>query len=117
MLEAVGAILRGRNHFVCATNTLERAQSELARQSFDVVIADLHIAEPAGGERLSAWLESHQPALLQRLLWMRASAPVDAPTDELRGGLHVLQKPFKAGDLLAVVEAVLSDVRAAPIQR
>ena len=117
VLEAVGAILRGRNHFVCATSTLERAQSELARQSFDVVIADLHIAEPAGGERLSAWLESHQPALLQRLLWMRASAPVDAPTDELRGGLHVLQKPFKAGDLLAVVEAVLSDVRAAPIQR
>ena len=117
VLEAVGAILRGRNHFVQAASTLQQAKSELAQQSFEVVIADLHVSERGGGETLSAWLESHQPVLLQRLLWMRASAPGDALAGEPRGGLHVLQKPFKAGDLLAVVEAVLSDVHAVPVER
>ena len=117
VLEAVSAILRGRNHIVHTASALERGIYELARHSFDLVIADLHISEPPSRERLSVWLEAHQPALLQRLVWMRASAPSEASNDKLPGGLPILQKPFKAGDLLVVVEAVLNDIHAAPIER
>jgi two-component system NtrC family sensor kinase len=117
VLEAVGAILRGRSHVVRTANALEQAKCELTEHSFDVVVADLHISERATGESLSAWLETNQPALLQRLVWMRASAPGKASNDEPRRGSPILQKPFKAGDLLVVVEAVLSDVHAALVER
>jgi FixJ family two-component response regulator len=48
---------------------------------------------------------------------MRATAPATPATEEMRGALQVLQKPFKAGDLLAAVEAALSDVHTAPVER
>ena len=71
MLEAVSAILRGRNHLVHTANTLEHAKYELAHHIFDVVIADLHVSDTPSGQSLSVWLQTNQPALLQRLIWMR----------------------------------------------
>ena len=62
------------------------------------------------------WLQTNQPALLQRLIWMRASAPEDSSSHQNSGGLPFLQKPFKAGDLLVVVEAVLTEVHALPVE-
>jgi len=117
VLEAVSAILRGRNHLVHTASTLEQAKHDLAHHSFDVVIADLHISETPLGESLSVWLQTNRPALLQRLIWMRASAPGESPRHKAPGELPILQKPFKAGDLLIAVEAVLSDVHAVPIER
>jgi len=117
VLEAVSAILRGRNHLVHTASTLEQAKHNLAHHSFDVVIADLHISETPLGESLSVWLQTNRPALLQHLIWMRASAPGESPRHKAPGELPILQKPFKAGDLLIAVEAVLSDVHAVPIER
>jgi PAS domain S-box-containing protein len=116
VLEAVSAILRGRNHLVHTANTLEHAKYELAHHIFDVVIADLHVSDTPSGQSLSVWLQTNQPALLQRLIWMRASAPEDSPSHQNPGGLPFLQKPFKAGDLLVVVEAVLTEVHALTVE-
>jgi FixJ family two-component response regulator len=48
---------------------------------------------------------------------IRATAPSAPLSEEMRGALQVLQKPFKAGDLLAAVEAALSDVHTVPVER
>jgi PAS domain S-box-containing protein len=117
VLEAVSAILRGRNHTVHTAGTVEQAKYELAHHSFDVVIADLHIAETPLGESLSVWLQTNRPALTQRLIWMRASALGEASSHQTQGEVPILQKPFKAADLLIAVEAALSDVHALPIER
>src|SRR5262249_31857421 len=100
VLEAVGAILRGRSHVLRSADTTAQAKSELARQAFDFVIADLHTSIRPDGDDLAKWLECNQPALLPRLVWMRASTPGETSPLEPKSGLQVLQKPFKAGDLL-----------------
>jgi hypothetical protein len=55
--------------------------------------------------------------LAQRLVLMRASAPTGPGGEELRGEFQILQKPFKAGDLLTAVDAALGDVHVAPVER
>jgi PAS domain S-box-containing protein len=117
VLEAVGAILRERHHTVRVAGTLSEAEAILEEQDFDVVVADMQVSGSAGQTGLQAWLAAKRPALLQRLVLMRASAPPGPTSEESRGGFQILQKPFKAGDLLAAVEAALNDIHAAPIER
>ena len=117
VLDAVGAILHDRNHIVGTASTLSDAKSALSRQDFDVVVADIRTSESPDQTGLPAWLKEHQPALLQRLVWISASAPSEQARYEAFSGAPVLRKPFKAGDLLAAVQAVLSDVHATPVER
>jgi len=117
VLEAVEAILQGRNHDVATVTTLAAARSLLERQEFDAVVADLDMPATTGEGTLEQWLSANRPALAQRLIWMRASASSDAKGDAVRNGCQVLQKPFNSADLLAAVESVLSQVQPASIQR
>jgi PAS domain S-box-containing protein len=117
VLDVVGAILRRRNHVVHTVTTFAEAKSALAQQQVDVVVADLQVAEHAEETGLSAWLKTNRPALLPRLVWMRSSTPSGAGKEKTLAAAPILQKPFKAGELLAVVESLLSDVHAAPIER
>jgi len=117
VLEAVAAILSERNHSVRAAGTFDEAKAALEERDFDVVVADMRIAGDAGQTGLRAWLAANRPALLQRLVLMRASTPSGSASDKAQAGFQVLQKPFKAGELLAAVENALSDVHAAPIER
>jgi PAS domain S-box-containing protein len=117
VLEAVGATLRERNHTVQTVSTLSEAQSVLERQDFDVIVADLQILGNARRTGLQAWLAVNRPALAQRLVLMRASPPSGPGIDESLEGFPMLQKPFKAADLLAAVEAALGDIHAATIER
>ena len=117
VLEAVGAILRERNHAVRAVRTLAEAKSALRERDFDVVVADMGLSGNASQDGLPAWLAANRPALVQRLVLMRASAPTGTPNEETPGGFPVLQKPFKAEDLLAAVEGALGDIHPAPIER
>jgi PAS domain S-box-containing protein len=117
VLDVVGTILRGRNHGVVGASTLNEAKSALARHDFDVIVADLQTAESAGhAGGLSAWLKMHHPALLHRLVWMGAVHSVGGK-DETQAGAPILRKPFKAGDLVGLVESVLTDVHASPVER
>jgi PAS domain S-box-containing protein len=115
--EAVGAILRGRSHVVRTAGTVSEAKSALTEQSFDLMIADLHMSANLDQEGLCTWLAANHPVLLQRTVWMRASTSVGAGAEELPVGAQILQKPFKAEDLMTAVEAVLNDVHAAPVER
>jgi two-component system, NtrC family, sensor kinase len=120
VLEAVGAILRGGNHNVRAASTLDGAKAALEEQEFDVVVADMRVMGNTTLAGLRAWLDGNRPALLQRLVLMRASTPTGpsgSAGEKAQACFRILQKPFKAGELLAAIEAALSDVHAAPIER
>jgi len=60
---------------------------------------------------------AHRPSLAQRVILMRASTPLASQSDAALGALQVLQKPFKAGELLAVIESALSDAGAISVER
>jgi DNA-binding NtrC family response regulator len=117
VLEAVSTILRGRDHRVQTARDLPEARSLLEKQDFDVIVADLHVSDGPNGSGLGTWLAQHKPALARRLIWMCAVAPSGGTAEKIVGSISpILQKPFKASDLLAAVdELLLSRVDAAPI--
>ncbi len=119
VLEAVGTILRGRDHHVQMAKDIQEALALLENQSFDVIVADLQIADGANGSGLAAWLAQHKPALSSRLIWMCAVAPSGGAVEKIAGNNgRILQKPFKASELLAAVdELLLNRIDAAPIGR
>jgi len=119
VLEAVGTILRARDHRVQTARNIREACALLEKEDFDLVVADLHVSDGANGGGLSEWLARHKPALNQRLIWMCAVAPSEDAGEHLAGkGRQILQKPFKANDLLAAVdELLLTNVQAATIHR
>jgi len=119
VLEAVGTILRARDHRVRTARNIHEACELIEKEDFDLVVADLHVSDGASGDELSAWLAQHKPALSHRMIWMCAVAPSEDAGEHIAGkGRQILQKPFKATDLLAAVdELLLNNVQAAAIHR
>ncbi len=119
VLEAVGTILRGRDHRVQTARDVREARALLEKEEFDLIVADLHVSDGANGGGLGEWLDQHKPALSHRLIWMCAVAPSEDAGENIAGnGRQILQKPFKATDLLAAVdELLLNGVHAAAIHR
>jgi two-component system NtrC family sensor kinase len=118
VLQAVGTILRRLNHRVHTARDMHEACALLEKKEFDLVIADLQVCGGSGDTGISEWLAQHKPALNQRLIWMCA-APSGGAREKTTGkGRPILQKPFKANDLLAAVdEMLLNHVQAAAINR
>jgi len=117
VLEAVGAILREREHEVETARTAADAMAILEKQEFDLVLADLDLSGSAAQNILHDWILARRPALAKRCVWMRGVAPLGHPPEETpRHANYILQKPFKAGELLAVVDVVLGSIQAAPVQ-
>ena len=118
VLEAVGAILREREHEVETAKTVADAMAALEKQEFDLVLADLDLSGTAGRNLLHDWIRARRPRLAKRCIWMRGVASLGRPPEEMPlNGNYILQKPFKAAELLAAVEEVLGSVQPAPIQR
>jgi PAS domain S-box-containing protein len=115
VLEAVEAILRDGNHAVRSAANFPEAQRLLGEQEFDAVVADAEVRAAAGGESLQEWLTAHRPVLAGRLVWMSASAMPAQTGNHAGNGSFVLQKPFKAADLLSAVEMALGHIQPAPI--
>ena len=91
----------------------------LEKEEFDLIVADLHVSDGVNGSGLGEWLAHYKPVLSRRLIWMCAVAPSEDAGEYLAGnGRQILQKPFKATDLLAAVdELLLSSAQAAAIHR
>ena len=116
VLEAVEAILRDGNHTVRTAATFPDAQRLLTETEFDAVIADAEVRAVAGAEGLQDWLMANRPVLATRLVWMSAAATHAPAENHGTNGSFVLQKPFKAADLLSAVETALGHVQPAPIE-
>jgi PAS domain S-box-containing protein len=120
VLEAISAVLRGRYQQVKSCGTAEEAISLLQEQDFDIVLADVNAPVDEDVLKLRKWLEDNKPMMSQRVILMRASAPAAAPGESGQAdgdGCPILQKPFKAAELLALVENTLGQVDAAPMGR
>jgi DNA-binding NtrC family response regulator len=118
VLQAVGALLREREHEVETAKTAADAMAALEKHEFDLVLADLGLAGTAGHNLLHDWIMARRPRLAKRCIWMRGVAPLGrAPEEMPRNGNYVLQKPFKAAELLAAVDEVLGSIQPAPLQR
>ena len=116
VLEAVEALLQGHNYLVRSARSFEEAQSILEEYEIDAILGDLNLERTPGQDQFLSWLETQKPALVCRIVWTRASAVPGEKFAEEQNGAPLLQKPFKAEDLLAAIEAVLSQVQTAPIQ-
>ena len=118
VLETVRAILREREHEVETAKTAADAMVLLEKRAFDLVLADLALSGSAGNNILHDWILARRPGLAKRCLWMRGVAPLGRAAQEgPRNGSSVLQKPFKAAELLAAVDEALGSVQTAPVQR
>ena len=117
--EAVCTILRGRRHRVQTARDIREAHALLEKHDFDVVVADVQVSEGSNGNSLEAWLAKHKPALSSKLIWMCAVAPSNAVGEKHAASKsQILQKPFKANELLAAVdELLLGKADPAPIGR
>ena len=119
VLEAVSTFLRGRDHRVHAARNMQEARTMLEQDNFDVIIADLQIADGPNGGGLENWLVQNKPALSRKLIWMCAVAPSEGAAERVGdNNSRILQKPFKVSELLAAVDELLLDrMDAAPIGR
>jgi two-component system NtrC family sensor kinase len=116
VLGAVEAILREGNHEVRTAASFLEAQRLLVEHEFDAVVADAEVHAAGGSQSLHHWLMENKPALAGRLVWMSASAEPAPAENHSADGLQVLQKPFKAVDLLCAVETALGRAQTVPIQ-
>jgi PAS domain S-box-containing protein len=118
VLEAVTAILRSRYHRVRTACDANEALALLEEQEFDVVVADLQTTSNSGGIKLRQWLDAKRPQLAQHIVMMRASAPAAGSEDIwAQSGRPVLQKPFKAADLLTLIDGMLARADTTAIKR
>ena len=119
VLEAVGAILRNSEHRVDTARNLREARAMITEHKFDLVVADLLVAESSNGSGLLDWIGSHHPSLVSRVIWIAAVVPsAELRNRILAKGTYILQKPFKASELLSAVdELLLSKIGSAPIDR
>jgi DNA-binding response OmpR family regulator len=115
VLEAVGTILRGREHRVQTARDTQEARALLEKLDFDLIVADVEVLDGANEDSLEGWLTLHKPVFKRRVIRMCAVAPPRSGERKIAesGGGHILQKPFKASELLAAVdEMLLSNVGA-----
>ncbi|HEY2546884.1 MAG TPA: PAS domain S-box protein, partial [Candidatus Acidoferrum sp.] len=118
VLEAVQAILLEREHEVATAKTAADAMALIEKREFDLIVADLDLAGPAGSNILHDWILVRKPRLAKRCVWMRGVAALgSAPDQRSRNGSHMLQKPFQAAELLAAVDEVLGSMQPTPVRR
>jgi two-component system NtrC family sensor kinase len=118
VLEAVGALLREHDHEVETAKSAADAMALLEKHEFDVILADLDLSGTAERNILYDWITARKPRMANRCVWMRGVTSVgQAPFESLSGnGDCILQKPFKATELLAVVDGLLGSAQTAPVQ-
>ena len=80
----------------------------LADGNYLGVISDIRMPGGANGADVHAWIRSHQPELSSRLILITGDT-ANRETFELleRSGTPCVEKPFRAHELIAVVEKVL----------
>jgi len=117
VLESVAGLLHTNEHVVETVSTLAEAKKLFATKGFDLVLADCHVAAreyPSEGKNGDGTVPM---GLGMKVLWMTSAlAAKDGLPNWLGPQATILQKPFRAADLLAAVEAKLIRVTAPILQ-
>jgi PAS domain S-box-containing protein len=119
VLEAVTAVLSGHNHQVHPLKVVQEAYRALQSQDFDAIVADVACVAPTAEFAFSQWLQKHKPHLTSRLVLTCTVAPDgDLGAEISRLAYPILQKPFKAAELLAALRSAASHLpQAAVVER
>ncbi|MFK7989836.1 MAG: ATP-binding protein [Sandaracinaceae bacterium] len=103
IVRSVRRLLRGQATLVEARSGREATKLLEGRTDIDAVLCDLVMSD-GGGHDVLAWLETHQPELVSRLIFMTGMAHPDLP---LRSAANVLHKPFTRESLRQMLASVL----------
>jgi two-component system NtrC family sensor kinase len=117
VLDAIAGILRKNDYAVETSKSLPDARRLFVLQDFDLVVADWRLVAEEHKWTSSDTNGKDALGLGSRILWMSTISPDNQGRLTLpvpSGG--VLQKPFRAEDLLAAVESKLPAV-ASPVER
>ena len=81
----------------------------LQRGDFLGVLCDMRMPGKVKGADLHAWLSSHRPQLLAKMIFMTGDATGEEVAGVLaRTGVPCIEKPFRMNELLAMLKKVLS---------
>lgn len=95
-------------HDVTTVTSGRGAREILARgERFDVILCDLMLRDVSGMD-IARWLETTEPELAKRLVFMTGGAFTDEAREFLRSipATRQLEKPFSTGDIQRVLRAV-----------
>jgi two-component system NtrC family sensor kinase len=117
VLETVAELLSSNDHIVRTSTSVAEARQLVAKQEFDLVIADWQMVyekELARGESESS--KAHH-GLGQRVLWTTSVAAIEkGAASFLPPDAAVLQKPFQPEELFAAVDAKLFPLASPVLQ-
>jgi PAS domain S-box-containing protein len=109
-------ILRERGHVVHTAATGEQALEILGRSAVDAVVASYKLPGDFGGAALYQWIEKNKPSLAARVVFTLSDGQGEAARSlTARSGGSALQKPFRAEELLRLVEKAMEEARAAEL--
>jgi len=118
VLETASAILRAQNHEVHTARNVAGAVALLENQGFDLLVADCTLSGQGTRNALHDWIVAEKPGLVNKCVWMQTITSLgDTAESGPHAGSRMLQKPFKAAELLGLVEEMLDTVRPAPVER
>ena len=102
-------VLRGEDYTVLAVGSAPEALEVLARESVELIVADIYMPGMSGLELLES-VKAQHPAV--DVVIMTGYASIDTAIQALkRGAADYLRKPFAAEELVVVVEATLAQRR------
>jgi len=82
-----------------------------------LVLVDSRLPGNNGGEDFLRWLEKMKPSLARRIVLMRSALADGSSGNSPLANCPVLQKPFKASELMAIVEEVLNAAHSPSLSR
>lgn len=101
------ALERGGYPVVCCESGAA-ALSVLASGRFLGIVSDMRTPGGVNGADVHAWVAQHRPELASRIVFITGDVANDETVDTLRRtGAPCVEKPFRVGQFIAVVEKTM----------
>jgi DNA-binding NtrC family response regulator len=101
------ALERGGYPVVCCESGAQ-ALRLLASGKFLGIVSDMRTPGGVNGADVHAWVLQHRPELASRIVFITGDIANDETVDVLRKtGAPCIEKPFRAGQFIAVVEKTM----------
>jgi DNA-binding NtrC family response regulator len=100
--------LERNGYDIVVASTGEEGLRLLQQQEFGGVVSDMRTPGPVDGEDVYAWLKTHRPTLVKRMLFVTGDIVNEATAQTLKNtGVPCIEKPFRVHELVCAVKDVL----------